>query len=85
MIRHSELGSMSFERARKLKQLIDKHLVVFGGNSRLKIFGLLNCRSGKRMKVTTRVFFQSEEEAIEQGFRPCGICMRKAYLVWKAP
>jgi methylphosphotriester-DNA--protein-cysteine methyltransferase len=57
--------------------------IAFGGNKNLKIYGKLNCKSGKRMKMQNRVFFKSETEAQECGFRPCGHCMREAYLVWK--
>jgi methylphosphotriester-DNA--protein-cysteine methyltransferase len=57
--------------------------IQFGGNKSLKIYGLLGCRSGKRMKQTNRVFFCSESEAIEAGYRPCSNCMPKKYLAWK--
>ncbi|MCE7072741.1 hypothetical protein LZG74_20680 [Dyadobacter sp. CY327] len=33
--------------------------------------------------MKNRVFFNSEKEAMSQGFRPCGHCMREAYLKWK--
>jgi methylphosphotriester-DNA--protein-cysteine methyltransferase len=83
MIRHTELGQRPFERTRSLKQLLDEKQIVFAGNNNLKIYGGLSCSSGKRMKVENRVFFKSEQEAIELGFRPCGNCMRKVYLDWK--
>jgi methylphosphotriester-DNA--protein-cysteine methyltransferase len=35
------------------------------------------------MKKENRIFFISEEEAIRQGFRPCGHCMRQEYKKWK--
>lgn len=54
-----------------------------GGNLKLKIYGKLNCKSGKRMKKQNRVFFSSEEEAIEHNFRPCGHCMKSKYKTWK--
>ncbi|MEP5612531.1 MAG: Ada metal-binding domain-containing protein [Cyclobacteriaceae bacterium] len=57
--------------------------IVLAGNSKLKIYGQLSCSSGKRMKVENRVFFSSETEARQRGFRPCGHCMRGAYLKWK--
>ena len=57
-----------------------KHKTIcFGGNRRLKIYGTLNCLSGKRMKRESRVFFSSEVEANSQGYRPCGHCMRSEY------
>jgi methylphosphotriester-DNA--protein-cysteine methyltransferase len=64
--------------------LINTGEVQFAGNRKLKIYGTLACSSGKRMKVGNRVFFKSEEEAIGLGYRPCGHCMRSAYLQWKA-
>lgn len=76
MIVHIDLGKTAFARSRKLKELIDIGKVRFGGNRRLKIYGTLTCGSGKRMKVENRVFFVSEAEARNAGYRPCGHCMR---------
>jgi methylphosphotriester-DNA--protein-cysteine methyltransferase len=84
MIRHTELGHHPFKRSRQLKLLLDKHAIAFAGNSKLKIYGTLNCSSGKRMKAQNRVFFISEEEALQLGYRPCGHCMLNAYKQWKA-
>jgi methylphosphotriester-DNA--protein-cysteine methyltransferase len=84
MIAHSDLGGAPFGRSRKLKELIDSGGVQFAGNKKLKIYGTLHCSSGKRMKIANRVFFESEGEAENLGFRPCGHCMRKEYLRWKA-
>jgi methylphosphotriester-DNA--protein-cysteine methyltransferase len=67
-----------------LKQKLRNFSIQFAGNFKLKIFGRLNCRSGKRMKKENRVFFQCEKEALSRGFRPCGHCMRKKYRQWKA-
>ncbi|MEP7321922.1 MAG: Ada metal-binding domain-containing protein [Saprospiraceae bacterium] len=60
-------------------KLYNKEITI-GGNSKLKIYGLLQCKSGKRMKRENRIFFKSIAEAISSGFRPCGHCMRKDYL-----
>jgi methylphosphotriester-DNA--protein-cysteine methyltransferase len=57
--------------------------ITLGGNKYLKIYGLLTCKSGKRMKKQNRVFFRSESEAITLGYRPCGHCLRAKYLVFK--
>ena len=83
MIRHIDLGDTPFKRSRQLKLLINNREVRFGGNTKLKIYGKLDCRSGRRMKAENRVFFASEAEAIENGYRPCGHCMREAYGEWK--
>jgi methylphosphotriester-DNA--protein-cysteine methyltransferase len=79
------MGETAFQRLRRLIRLIDKGEVRLAGNSKLKIYGTLGCSSGKRMKTTNRVFFRSEAEAKSKGYRPCGHCMREAYLAWKAP
>lgn len=84
MIRHIDLGDTAFARSRKLKGLIDSGQVKFGGNRKLKIYGTLDCTSGKRMKVENRIFFTSENEAKDAGYRPCGHCLRKVYFTWKA-
>jgi hypothetical protein len=83
MIRHSALAKTKFGRSRILKQKINSREITLGGNLKLKIYGTLNCASGKRMKTENRVFFQDENEAITNGFRPCGHCMREEYLKWK--
>jgi len=77
MIRHPDTDK------RQLHQLIRSGKVVLGGNRKLKIYGKLSCKSGKRMLPKNRVFFTSESEAIHEGHRPCGHCMREAYREWK--
>jgi alkylated DNA repair dioxygenase AlkB len=72
------------ERSRHIRTLIRQGRIVFGGNRNLKIYGLLTCKSGKKMKPVNRVFFSSEQEAIEAGYRPCGHCMKDKYLIWKS-
>jgi methylphosphotriester-DNA--protein-cysteine methyltransferase len=81
MIAHIDLGKTAFARSRKLKELIDAGRVQFGGNKRLKIYGTLSCGSGKRMKIENRVFFESEAEAMDAGYRPCGNCMRNRVVM----
>jgi methylphosphotriester-DNA--protein-cysteine methyltransferase len=83
MTRHTELGEYPFQRSRELKTRIDAKEIVLAGNLKLKIYGLLNCASGKRMKIKNRVFFASEKEALALGYRPCGHCTRGAYSAWK--
>lgn len=68
----------------ELYQHIRKQSITFGGNKKLKIFGLLHCTSSKRMKKGNRVFFTSRQEAEATGYRPCGHCMRKEYQDWKS-
>lgn len=84
MIRQQDLGSSPFAQLRQLKTLLDSGAVTLGGNAKLKIYGLLSCSSGKRMKTPNRVFFQNEQEALLQGYRPCGHCLREKYQAWKA-
>ena len=57
--------------------------VAFAGNKKLKIYGALSCSSGKRMKKENLVFFSSEQEALYNGYRPCGHCMIDQYKIWK--
>lgn len=77
MIKHIEINPVNLLSQIKLKE------INFGGNSKLKIYGTLKCKSGKRMNRENRVFFASQNEAIENGFRPCGHCMRIEYQKWK--
>lgn len=84
MITHIGLGKTPFGRLRALRGLIDTGKVTFSGNKKLKIYGKFNCKSGRRMKIWNRVFFSSEAEAVEAGYRPCGHCMGNIYRQWKA-
>ncbi len=68
----------------RLHMLIKSRLINYGGNKQLRIYGTLHCKSGKWMKRENRVFFYSQEEAIELGYRPCGHCMRREYNAWKS-
>ncbi|MGW9684936.1 Ada metal-binding domain-containing protein [Flagellimonas sp. 2504JD1-5] len=77
MITHEDLTPSELFHALKRQK------IQWAGNRKLKIYGQLHCKSGKRMKVTNRVFFSSEEEALQEGYRPCGHCIRTKYTVWK--
>ncbi|MEQ9425379.1 MAG: Ada metal-binding domain-containing protein [Cyclobacteriaceae bacterium] len=77
MIKHMDLS----QKVLRLK--IRNGALTVGGNSTLKIYGRLNCGSGKRMSKENRVFFNSSDEAQRKGYRPCGNCMKSAYLLWK--
>ncbi|RYY32678.1 MAG: metal-binding protein [Sphingobacteriaceae bacterium] len=83
MINHTELGDTLFRRSRKLQQLVNDNVIAYAGNRKLKIYGMLKCSSGKRMKVENRVFFVSIDEAVAKGYRPCGHCMKEKYQQWK--
>lgn len=77
MIQHIEISDIS------LRSKIKNGDINLGGNKKLKIYGLLSCKSGKRMKQENRVFFTSEQEAKEKQYRPCGHCMKTEYKKWK--
>ncbi|MEO6232173.1 MAG: Ada metal-binding domain-containing protein [Ferruginibacter sp.] len=66
----------------KTRSLIKSNTITLAGNRKLKIYGTLHCKSGKRMKKANRVFFEDEKAAIIAGYRPCGHCMKKQYLIW---
>ncbi|ASZ12357.1 metal-binding protein [Chitinophaga pendula] len=83
MIRHVSLGDGPFARARRLKALVDAGAIVLAGNRRLKIYGRLDCVSGRQMKAENRVFFAGAGEAAAAGYRPCGHCMPAAYRRWR--
>lgn len=77
MILHAELADIELHRLIKVGD------INLAGNIKLKIFGKLKCASGKRLKKANRVFFTSENEAVQAGFRPCGHCMQTDYRAWK--
>ena len=67
----------------QLFRMIRMGKLVYAGNKRLMIYGTLHCKSGKRMNKMNRIFFMNEDEAIAEGYRPCGHCMKEAYKNWK--
>jgi methylphosphotriester-DNA--protein-cysteine methyltransferase len=73
MYKHSEISSATIKRHYK------NGYICFAGNIKLRIYGTMKCKSGKRMKTENRVFFSSEKEAVENGFRPCGHCLKLQY------
>ena len=59
---------------------------LLGGNSKLKIYGRLDCPSAlstiRRFPGSyekSRVFFADEKTALAAGYRPCGNCLRQKY------
>ncbi|MFD2288744.1 metal-binding protein [Pedobacter petrophilus] len=76
MINHHELSAANLAGKIKNKE------ICFGGNIKLKIYGSLQCKSGKSMKRENRVFFKSEQDAIDAGFRPCAHCLFTTYKKW---
>jgi len=69
--------------ATEIRSLLKRGVITLGGNKKLKIFGTLHCKSGKRMLKQNRVFFSSVYEAKHLGYRPCGHCMKEEYKKWK--
>lgn len=82
MIDNSVINHQAITNA-ELARLMKSKNISFGGNIKLKIYGTLHCKSGKRMKRENRVFFSTEKEAKNSGYRPCGHCMKCNYLKWK--
>ncbi|MBQ7594047.1 MAG: metal-binding protein [Synergistaceae bacterium] len=62
----------------------------YGGNSKLKIYGRLDCPSANSTirrfpgkYEQHRVFFADEKTALAAGYRPCGNCLRQKYREYK--
>ena len=59
-----------------------------GGHRRSRIYGRLDCSRALQAiarggYVAQRVFFASEQDAIAAGYRPCAVCLPRAYSEWK--
>lgn len=70
------------------KEYISDCKGAIGGHKKLKIYGRLDCPSALRHLekghyAKHRVFFADEQTAKAAGYRPCGICMKEAYMKWK--
>jgi len=63
--------------------------ICFGGNRKLKIYGTLHCKLGKRMKKENRVYFESINEYNRMEKRPnynlrkTDSYQTKSSLVWR--
>jgi methylphosphotriester-DNA--protein-cysteine methyltransferase len=62
---------------------------TLGGHRRTRIYGRLDCRPALRAierggYVRDRVFFADEPAARAAGYRPCAVCLPRAYAAWKA-
>ena len=76
MIRHNTIDDSEVLKA------VKSGLIRYGGNREKKIYGTLTCKSVKRMKRQNRVFFENRKDAINNGYRPCGNCMKETYREW---
>lgn len=81
-------GKKNYKLLTKSGIVLSKIPGTLGGNKKLKIYGKLDCKSAlnwinKGYYLNTRVFFEDEEVAKELGYRPCGVCMKKEYKIWK--
>ena len=76
MIRHKRIDDS------EVLKVIKSALIRYGGKRKQKIYGTLTCKSGKRMKRQNRVFFGNRKDAINNGYRPCGNCMKETYREW---
>jgi hypothetical protein len=62
---------------------------TLGGHSKSRIYGRLDCPGALRALARGgpyakhRVFFADEATAIKAGYRPCWLCVRAEYIVWK--
>ncbi len=72
-----------FKGKRMLHHFLETNHITMAGNRNLKIYGSLKCRSGKRMLSKNRVFFANEQDAVDNGYRPCGHCLPESYKTWK--
>ncbi len=61
---------------------------TLGGHRRNRGYGRFDCPAALRWiakgyYVKHRVFFADEPTAIAAGYRPCGVCMKERYVLWK--
>ena len=73
------------------KQYLSEEPGALGGHRGQKLYGRLHCPSALRAiarptgatYVKNRVFFKDEQTALAAGYRPCAVCMREHYNLWK--
>ncbi|MET9554437.1 Ada metal-binding domain-containing protein [Streptomyces sp. NPDC006645] len=62
---------------------------TLGGHRRGRLYGRLDCPSALRALshgryAAHRVFFADEATAVAAGYRPCAVCLPRAYARWRA-
>lgn len=62
---------------------------TLGGHRRSRVYGRLDCPAALRAiarggYVAHRVFFLNAAHACAAGYRPCAVCMPRAYAAWKS-
>ena len=73
------------------KQYLSEEPGTLGGHRGQKLYGRLDCPSALRAiarptgatDIKNRVFFKDEQTALAAGYRPCAVCMREHYNLWK--
>jgi hypothetical protein len=69
----------------ELDALIALGAITHGGHRRHGIYGRVGCRAERRYTArVNRVYFGSELEAVEAGFRPCSVCLKARYRRWRS-
>ena len=66
------LDNLPIEAKWILRLDADEYLYV--GNQKTKTFHWWNCQSVKSMSDNNKVYFHTREEAIADGYKPCGSC-----------
>ena len=61
---------------------------MFCGSNKTKVFGKATCSATNGHSIVNLDYrsghiFESKDEAIKLGFRPCARCMRKEYAEWQ--
>ena len=54
--------------------LLTSTAFAYVGNMSSKKFHYDNCRAASKIKAGNRTTFESRDEAISAGYKPCGIC-----------
>ena len=73
------------------KEYLSEEKRTLGGHRGQHLYGRLDCPSALRAiarptggtYIKNRVFFKDEQTAYAAGYRPCAVCMREHYKLWK--
>ncbi len=73
------------------KTYLSEEKGALGGYRATKLYGRLDCPAALRalekpckdVYIKNRVFFKDEATALAAGYRPCAVCMREHYKLWK--
>ena len=70
----TQLGSIAADTGTYTPETLAEETVLYVGNKNSKVYHLPDCGSVENMKDKNKVYLESEKDATDKGYEPCGSC-----------